>query len=173
MNPNMIREKFGDDFIATDHTFKLGIDHRFTEHFAKRFEGRKVLETCTGAGFTTISIARVASHVTTVEINPVHQKQAKLNIEKADFINRVQFISGDILDENLLKSFPQFDAAFLDPDWNDTELGHEYSFINSNTLPPADALLDRIFDITKNIALVLPPFIDISEFNDLPINERE
>jgi SAM-dependent methyltransferase len=173
MNPDMIREKFGDDFVATDHTFKLGIDHRFTEHFAKRFEGRKVLETCTGAGFTTISMARVALHVTTVEINPTHQKQAKRNIEKAGLINQVQFISGDILDENLLKSLPQIDSAFLDPDWDDTELGHKYSFVNSNTLPPADILLGRIFDITKNIALVLPPFIDISEFNGLPINERE
>ena len=118
-------------------------------------------------------MARVASHVTTVEINPSHQKQAKLNVEKAGLLNQVHFIAGDILDENLLKSLPQFDAAFLDPDWNDSELRHEYSFVNSNTLPPADALLTRIFDITQNIALVLPPFIDISEFNGLPINERE
>ncbi len=88
-------------------------------------------------------------------------------------LNQVEFISGVILDENLLKSLPHFDAAFLDPDWNDTEHGHEYSFFNSNTLPPADVLLGRIFDITKNIALVLPPLIDISEFNGLPINERE
>lgn len=173
MDTDKIREKFGDDFVATDHTFKLGIDHRFTGHFAERFKDRHVLETCTGAGFTTIAMARVATHVTTVEIDPSHQKQAQRNLEKAGLLNQVEFISGDILDENLLKSLHHFDAAFLDPDWNDTELGHEYSFFNSNTLPPADVLLGRIFDITKNIALVLPPFIDISEFNGLPINERE
>lgn len=32
MKPEDIRDKFGNDFIVTDHTFKLGIDHRFTEH---------------------------------------------------------------------------------------------------------------------------------------------
>jgi 16S rRNA G966 N2-methylase RsmD len=173
MDSEAIREKFGDDFVANDYTFKLGIDQRFTEHFAKRFRSRKVLETCTGAGFTTISIARVASHVTTVEINPSHQAQARKNVKKVGLMNHVTFISGDILDEGLLRKLPPVDGAFLDPDWADTELDHEYRFINSNTRPAADVLLDRILSITENVALVLPPYLDIRELDGLPKNERE
>lgn len=77
MNPDAIREKFGDDYIADDPTFMMGIDQRFTAHMAERFRGRRVLETCTGAGFTTIALARVASQVITVEIDPYHQAPGK------------------------------------------------------------------------------------------------
>jgi hypothetical protein len=54
MNSKSIRKKFGDDYLANEHTFIMGIDLGFTSHFARRFEGHNVLETCTGAGFTTI-----------------------------------------------------------------------------------------------------------------------
>jgi len=173
MDSQTIREKFGNNFVADDYTFKLGIDQRFSKHIACRFGGRKVLETCTGAGFTTISLAQVAFHVTTVEINPVHQEQAKENVKIAGLTDNVSFISGDILDERLLKNLPPVDAAFIDPDWADTEPDHEYKFINSNMRPPADVLLDRVLKITGNVALVLPPCIDTSEFEGLSKNERE
>jgi len=173
MDAKAIRDKFGDDFVVTDHTFKLGIHHRFTAHIAERFRRREVLETCTGTGFTTVSLARVASHVTTVEINPTHQEQARRNIGRSGLCENVTFISGDILDEDLLRALPPVDAALLDPDWADTGPDHQYRFVNSNTLPPADALLDRVFRITENIALVLPPRVDVHEFTQLPVNERE
>ena len=173
VNSRNIRDKFGDDYTATDHTFKLGIGYRFAAHLAERFQGREVLETCTGAGFSTISLARVASHVTTVEIDSLHQEQAIRNVEKAGLSDNVTFISGDILDENLLKSLPRLDAAFLDPDWADAEPDHQYRFVNSNTLPPADALLDRIFHVTRNVALVLPPRVAVHEFSQLSVNECE
>jgi hypothetical protein len=54
-----IHKKFGDAYVANERTFKTGIDQRFTSHIAKRFLGRHVLDTCTGAGFSTISLARV------------------------------------------------------------------------------------------------------------------
>jgi predicted O-methyltransferase YrrM len=83
MNLNAIRAKFGNDYMADDHTFKMGIDLRFTTHMAGRFHGRKVLETCTGGGFTTIALARVAARVITVVIDPSNQAQARKNIRKA------------------------------------------------------------------------------------------
>ena len=69
INPISIREKFGDDYLADERTYIMGIDQRFTKHFAERFIGLNVLETCTGAGFTTISLASTAKHVCTVEID--------------------------------------------------------------------------------------------------------
>ena len=80
----------------------MGIDQRFTAHFAEHFKDLNVLETCTGGGFTTISLARTAKHVFTVEIDKYIQKQAIDNVEKAGLSTHVSFIHGSILDQILL-----------------------------------------------------------------------
>jgi hypothetical protein len=85
----------------------------------------------------------------------------------------VTFLVGNILDEGLLDELPLVDAAFLDPDWAVTGPDHVYRFIRSNTQPPADALLERILKITENVAIVLPPFVNIRELEKLPLNERQ
>ena len=168
-----IRKKFGGTFEADTHTFKMGIDQRFTRAIAERFSGRTVLETCTGGGFTTISLAVAAGRVITVEIDPAHQQQARQNVSRAGLARRVSFILGDVLDERILRKMPPVDAAFLDPDWADTEPDHIYRFINSNTRPPADSLLQAIFTITPNVALILPPRLPIHELDGLPAHERQ
>ncbi len=166
-----IRKKFGDNYFADDRTFKMGIDLRFTAHIADRFQGRNALETCTGGGFTTIALARVAARVITVEIDPAVQAQARKNVRTAGLSDVVTFISGDIMDKDVLKGIPKVNAAFLDPDWADADPGHRYRFIHSNTRPPADELLDMILKLTENVALVLPPFLDTREFTGLPAHE--
>lgn len=168
-----IREKFGDDYVADANTFIMGIDSRFTSHFAERFGGLLVLETCTGAGFTTIALAKTAKHVITVELDPCHQEQAIQNVQKTGLPSKVSFRLGSILDEDVLKGLPSVDAAFIDPDWAVTGPGHVYRFRNANTKPPADVLLHRILEITPNVALVLPPFIPILELEGLLEHECE
>ncbi len=173
MNLNAIREKFGGDYVADERTFVMGINQHFTFHFAERFRGLTVLEACTGAGFTTMSLARTAKHVFTVEIDQSRQEQAISNVRTAGLLDRVSFIHGNILDQGLLDNLPQVDAAFIDPDWAVTGPDHVYRFISSNTQPPADILLNRIFELTDNVALVLPPRIDVQELTSLPKHERE
>ncbi len=82
----------------------MGIDQRFAAHFAERFKDLRVLETCTGAGFSTISLARTAKHVFTVEIDQSHQEQAISNVEKAGLSNRVTFLNGNIFQGESRKS---------------------------------------------------------------------
>jgi tRNA A58 N-methylase Trm61 len=101
MDAAAIRAKFGGDYLADEQTFVMGIDHRLASHIAGRFHNLTVLETCTGAGFTTIALARVAKQVVTVEIKRAHQKQARHNVVTAGFADRVTFVAGDILDEDL------------------------------------------------------------------------
>ncbi|MCK5099890.1 MAG: methyltransferase domain-containing protein [Desulfobacteraceae bacterium] len=173
MDSDVIFKKFGAEYIADERTFTMGINQHFTFHFAERFKGLIVLETCTGGGFTTLALARVAKHVFTVEIDQSHQKQAISNIKKAGLSKNVSFIHGSITDQNLLDNLPSVDAAFLDPDWAVTGPNHVYRFIKSNTQPPADTLLNKIFEKTKNIAIVLPQFLEVQEFDSLPENERE
>jgi len=168
-----IRAKFGQDYIATERTFVMGIDQRFTAHMAERFRGRRALETCTGGGLTTVALARVAEHVITVEIEPDHQAQARQNVGKADLLDRVTFVLADIMDEGTWHSLPPVDAAFLDPDWAVTDPAHVHRFVYSSTKPPADSLLARALSATPNVALVLPPTVDTRELETLPRHERE
>jgi tRNA A58 N-methylase Trm61 len=124
MDKNAIIAKFGGDYVVDENTYILGSDCRFTSHFAERFKELQVLETCTGAGFTTIPLARMGKHVYAVEINPSHQSQAIRNIEIAVLQNQVTFIHGDILDESILANIPSVDGVFIDPDWAITGPDH-------------------------------------------------
>ena len=168
-----ISAKFGDDYTATERTYTLGIDQRFTKHMAERFADRRVLETCTGAGFSTIALARVAAHVVTIEIDLTHQAQARQNLERAGLLNRVTFVAGDALAVCARGLSQPIDAAFLDPDWAAGGPDHIYRFRRSNMRPPADRLLEMAFGLTEDVALVLPPFVDAAEFYGLPEHERE
>ena len=59
------------------------------------------------------------------------------------------FINDDVLKLVIMKNFNKIDAAFIDPDWADTGPDHVYRFTNSNTIPPADLLLNKTFQLTK------------------------
>ena len=173
MDKNKIFNKFGGYYIADDKTFLMGIDIRFTDHLAFRMKNRVVLETCTGGGFSTIALAKYASHVYTVEIDSLRINNAKRNAEIAGVENRITFINNDILSKEVDKLIPEIDAAFLDPDWAVSGAEHEYRFRNSNTRPPSDLLLNRVFLKTRNVTLVQPPFINPGEFKHLPPHECE
>jgi hypothetical protein len=82
-------------------------------------------------------------------------------------------VVADIMDEQTWDGLPRVDAAFLDPDWAVTGPDHVHRFVRSSTRPPADALLERTFRAIRNVALVLPPRLDIHELNTLPGHERQ
>jgi 16S rRNA G966 N2-methylase RsmD len=173
MDKGKIIEKFGGDYIADEYSYIMGIDIRFTDHLAIRFKNRTVLETCTGAGFTTISLVKYAKHIYSVEIDSPRLQIAKKNLKIAGLENEVTFLNGDITSRKILDLLPPFDAAFIDPDWAVSGENHVYRFLNSNTKPPSDKLLDLIFKKTSNITLIQPPFIDKKEFKKLPPHECE
>lgn len=171
MDEKEIQRKFGDAYEADERAFVMGIDRRFTRHFAARLRGRHVLETCTGGGFSTLEIAREARHVTTVEIDPARQDLARRNVARAGLIEKVTFVSGDALDPHILDACGACDAAFLDPDWAVSGPDHVYRFRDSNTRPPADVLLAAILDRLPDVGLILPPLVDVGEFAGLPPHE--
>ncbi len=173
MDPAAIRAKFGMEYAASERTFLMGMDRRLAAKIAERFRNRRTLEPCTGGGFTTIELARVAAHVFSVEIDPAHQAQAKQNVAKAGLLDRVTFALGDVMLDDTWKALPGIDAAFLDPDWAVTGPDHVHRFRRSSTRPPADELLERVLRTTGNVALVLPPSVDIRELDGLPASERQ
>lgn len=173
MDSAAIRAKFGDDYVATEQTFVMGIDQRFTAEITRRFRNRHVLETCTGGGFTTVALARVAAHVCSVEIDPLHHVQARQNLASAGLLDCVTLINADVMADHTWERLPPVDAAFLDPDWAVTGPDHVHRFVCSSTRPPADALLNRVLRATPNITLVLPPSIPVDELTALPLHEMQ
>ena len=159
MDKEGIVAKFGADYMADDRSYRMGIDMRFANHIAERFKGKIVLETCSGGGFTTIALARNASHVFSVEIDTERQIEAKRNAAIAGVGKKITFIRADIFDVEIESLPRRIDAALIDPDWADTDSGHVYRFVDSTTQPPSDWILDHLADYTDNITLVQPPFI--------------
>lgn len=173
MDASAIRAKFGDDYEATERTYRLGIDARLTRHIAARYLGLRVVETCTGGGFTTIALARVAAHVKTVEIDPFHQQQARENVRRAGLDHKVEFVLADTMSAPVLDSIAPTDAAFLDPDWAISGANHLFRFRDSNMQPPADLLLESALRRTRNVAIILPPGLALEELQGLPGHERQ
>ncbi len=168
MDELSIKAKFGDVLAATERTFRLGIDVRITRAIAARFAGRTVLETCTGGGFTTISLAETADHVFTIELNPMHQAQAMANVKRKCLEEKVTFVLGNCMAPESLAQCHGVDAVFMDPDWAQTGPLHRYRFVNSNMQPPADELARAMLARVPNGALILPVEIPESEFSQLP-----
>jgi len=173
LDKERIIAKFGAEYEASENTFTMGIDRRLAQHIASRFNGKVVLESCTGGGFTTIALARSARHVFTYEIDPKHQAMAIRNLEIARSSRNVTFINGDIMKPEIVDRSHNYDAAFLDPDWAITGEDHVFRFLDSNTRPPAGKLLKYVLEITPNIALILPPYMDVTELSDLPEHELQ
>lgn len=132
-----------------------------------------VLETCTGGGFSTISLAKYAQHVYTVEIDRRRISDTKINVQTAGLEKKVTFIDQDIYSHEVSQLIPAIDSAFLDPDWAVSGPEHQYRFKNSTTRPPSDKLLNMIFFKTPDVTLIQPPFIDAQEFKQLPAHECE
>jgi uncharacterized protein len=76
-----------------------------------------VLDTTTGLGYTAIEAAKTASHVTTIEIDPVAQEIARLNPwSKALFDNpKITQVIGDAFDEIETFDTESFSAIIHDP----------------------------------------------------------
>jgi SAM-dependent methyltransferase len=158
-------ESLNQAFTVSDETLLYGITPRLGSHIAQRFQGRVVLETCCGAGFVTIELAKVAKKVVAVDINAESLKQAQHNVALEDLQDQVEFLHGDILDPALLKKISDVDAAILDPVWGGQTL--------KGMSPPADQLFQVVNAKTANIALILPPFIDKASLERFPPYELE
>lgn len=149
----------------------MGIHHLLGDAVAKRFAGHKIcLDACLGAGFMSISLTKYVDKVIGVDINPLHLEQAKTNSGIAFAGNKIEFMSGDVLE--ILKTIGAIDSAFIDPDWakiGDDKENHVSSL--SQMIPPADVSLKEVFNKTKNVCLRLPKSFDLGLLNTLPEHE--
>lgn len=130
-----------------------------------------VLKSCTAGGFNAVSAARYARRVFTAEIEKPRMEDAGRNPVIAGFRGKITFLNMDVMSPGLLAAIPDRDAAFLDPHRAVTGEDHVYRFINSDTGPPSDRLLEEVILITTSVTLVRRPCIGQEEFDGLPPHE--
>lgn len=160
-------KKIGKNFHFSDDTLLYGITPRLGQHLAERFKAMCILETCTGAGFLTIELAKIAKKVITVDISQEALNQAKHNTKVENVESKITFLQGDILSQNILDQIPAVDGAILDPVWNHQNLNL------AHMSPPAHLLYETIKIRTENIALILPPNTEEKSLEQFPEHEQE
>lgn len=160
-------KKIGKNFHFNDDTLLYGITPRLGKHLAERFKDMCILETCTGAGFLTTELAKIAKQVITVDINLEALNQAKHNTKVENVESKIIFLQGDILSREILDQIPAIDGAILDPVWNHPD----FNLIHMS--PPAYLLYETIKRKTENIALILPPSTEQKALEYFPEHEQE
>lgn len=158
-------EQLGKQYKASRNGLLYAISPRLGKKIAERFIGLDVLECCSGAGFLTIELSKVARQVFAVDIDETMLSYARYNAKVANVGSNIKFILGDILNENIFKEIPKFNAAIIDPVWNDQ--------IISNMSPPADKIFKVVSSYTANITLILPPNLNKTVLQQFPEHEKK
>lgn len=172
MDKNLIFEKFGGAYVANPDTYHMGIHSSLGDKIAQRFKGSKIcLDTCLGAGFMTLNLAKYVEKVIGVDVNPAHLEEARNNTKIAGIESQVEIIQGDVLE---VIDTLEFDSAFLDPDWAKVGESKENHVMELyQMVPNAEILLEKVFKKAKNVCLRLPKEFDLNKLNLLSSHESE
>ena len=127
-----------------------------SEHTAKRiFEklGKvNIFEVCGGVGGTTVFLAKRFPHIYSLDINPTRIKAAKINAETFEVLDKITFIRGDALDDEIIKQMKSKDigAVVSDVEWRE-DLSHSLA----QTTPDINKTIPNTPDLYKKLATIL------------------
>lgn len=130
------------------------IIEKILEYYPDKNKALKIIDICTGSGSLAISIGKEYknSEITATDISPFAIKIAKLNYNKLNCTNKINFIECD-----LIKNYEYFDIVVSNPPYL-SEL--EYTHIEPEILlyEPKIALLasDKGFEFYTKISHILP-----------------
>lgn len=99
-----------------------GVQGKFLYLLAKLVGARRILEIGTLGGFSTIWLARAlpeGGRIITLELDPRHAEVARVNIERAGLLSKVEIVLGaaqETLAKVCAEAREPFDVVFLDAD---------------------------------------------------------
>lgn len=126
------------------------------------------VELCCCVGSSCIQLARRLDHVVGVDINELRIEMARKNAKLYGVSNNIEFITGDVLDINLLKSI-KADIALLDPGWSTIVMDRSSHISDINLTQPS---LKKMFTltvkyITDNIVARVPATFTCATLEEL------
>ncbi|WP_406410717.1 methyltransferase domain-containing protein [Streptomyces sp. NBC_01614] len=171
----MQEKKFSKTMLGDNVALYMSVQEVAALHIAKRLARyQSCVELCTAVGALAIQVARFIPRVTGVDIDPRRLECAKRNAETYGVEDRIEFIAGDVLDEELLNSITA-DIAILDPDWSTEVVEKSAHAIDIDKMQPSlrqMVLLTRK-RVTSNIVMRIPRYFDIETLGEFGPHELE
>lgn len=150
-----MKKKFSLDIHADEDAFYMSNPEISGNYLANKLSNySSAVELCSAVGMTCIALAKKMDKVYGVEREESRIEDAKYNAHLYGVDEHVEFIQGDVLDEDLLKSI-KADVAILDPDWSvDKNNPKDHAFNLSDTKPNVLDLFNKVRNnITHNIVI--------------------
>jgi len=124
------------------------------KHRAERLRCEAIADLGAGIGFQAVEFAKRCRKVFAVEIDERKLENAKRNANTLK-IKNIDFIIGDVLDDNLISQLKGVEIVFCDPE----RLPAEDSRSISSIKPDISELIKKYSRLTTRIAIELPPQI--------------
>jgi len=103
--------------IQKKNAFRFGVDAVLLANFARVPKGGSVIDFCSGTGIVPFILAGKtrASFITGIEIQEDMVEMANRSIKYNSLENKIDFVSGDLKDKDLLKKLPLVDVVTVNP----------------------------------------------------------
>lgn len=158
--------KFSKKVKADIASYEMANYEVIAEYMGKRLKTKVIVELCCGIGITAIQLAKF-SKVIAVDSNKEYIGYARYNSRLYKVEDKIDFIIGDAVDEELLKKI-KATIAVLDPDWSASDDKSLHVAEISETQPTLDKLYNLVKkNITKNIAFRFPKTINIEKIKKI------
>ena len=153
----MNENKFSKEIYGDTDGIYMSCPEVISEHLAKKLAKYETgVELCCALGMTVIQLAKKLEYVYGIDMDKERIVSAKKNAQLYGVQNKTEFIQGNVLDENLLKSI-QVEVAILDPDWSAGSNKKEHVVDLEMTQPSMkDMFYKAKENITHNLVLRIP-----------------
>lgn len=162
-------EKFSKPIKADEDAFYMSSPEIATTYLSNRLkEYKSAVELCSAVGMNCIALAKHMEHVYGIELDKKRIADAKYNASLYGVSEKIDFIEGNVLDQNLLKNI-KAEIAILDPDWSiDKNTPSEHAFKIENTTPNLKELFAAVREsITHTIVARVSKNFSIETLNEL------
>lgn len=157
-----MKQKFTKLIEADEDAFYMSCPETVGEHVAKKLSGygfKTVVELCCAVGVFAAQLGKEMESVIGVDIDERRIEAAKYNTRLYNVAKKVQFICGDVLDENLLANI-KADVAILDPDWSAVGTEKSNHVLSMDDTQPSMRKMIELTKkhITNNIVARIPKY---------------
>jgi trimethylguanosine synthase len=170
-----MQEKFSRLMKGDPDALFMSVQEVAALHVARRLKKfTSCVELCCAVGAMAIHIARFIPKVYAIDIDSQRIADAKINAQTYNVVDNVIFITGDVLNEALLKDI-KAEVAILDPDWSEVGIEKSDHTVDIDKMQPSMRqmiLLTQKY-ITSNIVIRVPKYFTLATLDEFGAHELE